>query len=353
MLKRKIIIDTDCGGDDAIAIMTALTDENTQVIAITAVWGNVDVDQGVQNLGKLLDLYGRDIPFFKGAAGPLVGTRETVQWGGFGKDGFGDADFPPSARVDVQPRTHAALAIIDLLRGAQPAEDEVYQLVCLGPLTNVALAMRIAPEVFSVLGSESEPAITIMGGASEAKGNSNLAAEFNIHCDPEAAHIVFHQREMKPIQLVTWEVTVDCCMTWHFYDTWVGRRSAQPQNATQAFVERMFQRLEAFTRPLEDGTKADTGDAEATQDATCVIPDAVAMVAALYPDSVLESLLTYSTVELYGRETRGETCIDWYGTDQSMAKRGRWRNCKLVSSIDNCKYLDVMEKIVNYTIEDI
>ncbi|EPY20147.1 purine nucleosidase [Strigomonas culicis] len=352
MLKRKIIIDTDCGGDDAIAIMTALTDENTQVIAITAVWGNVDVDQGVQNLGKLLDLYGRDIPLLQGrrrAAGGHArdGAVGWLRQGRLWRRGL------PTVRARGRAAPHTALAIIDLLRGAQPAEDEVYQLVCLGPLTNVALAMRIAPEVFSVLGSESEPAITIMGGASEAKGNSNLAAEFNIHCDPEAAHIVFHQREMKPIQLVTWEVTVDCCMTWHFYDTWVGRRSAQPQNATQAFVERMFQRLEAFTRPLEDGTKADTGDAEATQDATCVIPDAVAMVAALYPDSVLESLLTYSTVELYGRETRGETCIDWYGTDQSMAKRGRWRNCKLVSSIDNCKYLDVMEKIVNYTIEDI
>lgn len=350
MPRRKIIIDTDCGGDDAIGIMAALVDPNTDIIAITAVWGNVNPDQGMENIGKMLDVFERDIPFYKGAEAPLVVDCETVQWGGFGKDGFGDADFPPSPRVAQQSRTHAALAMVDILREAKPDADTVYQLVCLGPLTNAALAMRIAPGVFDVLGSETEPAIIIMGGASEAKGNSNMTAEFNIHCDPEAAFVVFNQRHMRPVRLVSWEVTVDCPMTWSFYDTWVGRNgAAEDKNAIQTFIEKVFQRLESFTRPKPDGTKADTGDAEATQDDTCVIPDAVAMVTALHPESVKDRFLTYCSIEMHGSNTRGQTCLDWYGTEQSMAKRGRWRNCELITRVDNAQFLAVMNAITAYT----
>ncbi|KAG5483273.1 hypothetical protein LSCM1_04815 [Leishmania martiniquensis] len=350
MPRRKIIIDTDCGGDDAIGIMTALVDPNTDVIAMTAVWGNVDVNQGMENLGKLLDVFELDIPFYRGAKAPLVSDPETVQWGGFGKDGFGDADFPRSARVSKQANTHAALAIIELLRAAKPDEETVYQLVCLGPLTNIALAMRLEPDVFHALGSETEPAITIMGGASEAKGNSNLTSEFNIHCDPEAAYIVFNQRHMRPIRVVSWEVTVDCSMTWAFFDEWIGRRGdgGKVQSKLQVFIEKVFQRLETFTRPLPDGSKADAGDAEVTQDNTCVIPDAVAMIAALHPESILDRFITYCTVELHGRETRGQTCLDWYGTKQSMAKRGRWNNCELIVRVDNARFLEAMAGILKY-----
>lgn len=353
--RRKIIIDTDCGGDDAIAIMTALTAPNTEVCAITAVWGNVDVDQGMENLGKLLDVYGRNIPFFKGAPGPLVGDRETVMWGGFGKDGFGDADLPPSKRVAAQSKMHAALAITQLLRGFAKerkagAKDAVYQIVGLGPLTNVALAIHMDPEAFQVLGTESEPSIVYMGGASEAKGNSSMTAEFNIHCDPEAAHVVLNHKGMRPVAVVPWETTVNCPVTWKFFDEWVGRRlpPGTQKNKWQVFIEKIFQRLELFTRPLEDGTKADTGDAEATQDVTCVIPDAVAMLVACYPEAILDSFLSYSTVERFGRDTRGQLCTDWYGTEQSMAKKGRWRNCRLITSADVNRFLKVMMNIVKY-----
>lgn len=356
-MRRKVIIDTDCGGDDAIGVMIAMTHPDVEVIALTTVWGNVDVDQGMENMGKLLDLYGRDVPFYRGAAGPLVMERETVQWGGFGLDGFGDADFPRSQRVAAQAEKHAALALVDILRGAMPKEDEVYQLVCLGPLTNVALAIRLDPGVFSVLGSDTVPAVTVMGGTCEGKGNSNLMAEFNFHCDPEAAYILFHHKGIKqPIQLVNWETTVNCAMPWRFYDNWVNRVIAHEsnilaaQNKTQQFIEKMFQRLEAFTRPDEDGTKPDAGDAEVTQDVTCVIPDAVAMLVAVYPESIEDTFLTYMTIELHGVETRGAACIDWYGTDQSMTKKGRWRNCNIVTRVKLEKFLSVMEEIVKYPI---
>ncbi|CBH12607.1 nucleoside hydrolase, putative [Trypanosoma brucei gambiense DAL972] len=355
MVHRKLIIDTDCGGDDAIAIMLAMTQPDVEVIAITVVWGNVEVNQGMENIGKLLDLYDADIPFFRGAEGPLVGERETVQWGGFGSDGFGDAGFPPSQRVALQPKRHAALEILKILEEAEPSDDVVYQLVALGPLTNVALALRLNPDLFSKLGTDTIPGIVIMNGTSESKGNSNMAAEFNSHCDPEAGVVVLQHKGWKcPVQLVNWEVTVNSPMTWGFYDKLVNREStpngrvAVNQNKWQEFIEKLFQRLEAFTRIHDDGTRADTGDAEATQDVTCVVPDAVAVLVAIRPESVLDSFLTYVTVELHGRETRGATCIDWYGTEQSMAKKGRWRNCNVITKVDNEMFLKALRDIVEY-----
>ena len=156
-----------------------------------------------------------------------------------------------------------------------------------------------------------------------------------------------------PITLISWELTVNCAMTWDFYDKWINRerlhdgtKKGVNQNRVQIFLEKIFGRLEVFTRPADDGTRADTGDLESTQDVTCVIPDAVAVVAALYPDFVEDSFDTFVTVELQGRESRGMTCIDWYGTDQSMAKKGRWRNCKVVTKAKLDVYLAAMKSIV-------
>ncbi|CCW69787.1 unnamed protein product [Phytomonas sp. Hart1] len=346
MLKRKIIIDTDCGSDDAVAIMAALSDPNTEIIAITVVWGNVCVDQGMENIGKLLDHYNIDIPFYKGADESLLGLHETTAWGGFGSDGFGDAAIPNSKRVAKQSKLHAAVALTHILRDIKKKKDEVYQLVCLGPLTNIAIALRLDADAFKVLGSETELGITVMGGTSEGKGNSSMAAEFNFLSDPEAAFAVLNHRTAMPIQLIPWEPSVQCPMSWAHYDKWIGRGSSEPRNPTQEFIDKIFKRLEIFTRPDEDGKKADTGDAEVTQDITCVVPDPVAIVVALHPEVVLESFITHCSIELHGRETRGALCIDWYGTNSSMEKRGRWRNCKMITRVDNEKFISILNRIV-------
>ena len=357
MPKRRIFIDTDCGGDDAVGIMAALTHPDVEVQGISCVWGNVNVDQALQNVGKLLDLFDMDVPIYRGSDQPLLGARETVQWGGFGTDGFGDAEFPASLKASGAPKKHAALALMDWSMSIDPSEaGVVYQLITLGPLTNVALALRLYPDLFANLGGPGVPGLVVMGGTIEAKGNSSLTSEFNVHCDPEAAHIVFLNRGLRqPFHLISWELTVNCAMTWQFYDQWVNRKTMANggkqgvnQNRIQIFIEKMFQRLEAFTRPKDDGTKADTGDAEATQDVTCVIPDAVAIVCALYDDAESDSIDTFVTVELQGRESRGMTCIDWYGTDASLAKKNRWRNCKVVTKASLDTFLTAMRRITEF-----
>lgn len=357
-MRRKLIIDTDCGGDDAVAILMALTHPDVEVVAITTVWGNVDVDQAVENAGKLLDFYDKDIPLYRGAAEPLMGTRETTQWGGYGSDGFGDAEFPRSARAaNVSKTKHAAMALVEILSSidvVSEGEDVVWQVVTLGPLTNIALALKLNPNLLANVGGRDIPGLVIMGGTIEAKGNSGLASEFNIHCDPEAARIVFGNRILRsPFYLISWELTVGCAMPWEFFDKWIGRKRvaggrkvAVNQNRGQILIEKLFGRLEVFTRPTDEGTGPDTGEAEVTQGDTCVIPDAVAMVAALYPNFVSDSVETFATVEVHGHETRGATVIDWYGTDASMQKKGRWRNCRVVTKVDLALFLHAATQIV-------
>eukprot|EP00755_Sulcionema_specki_P020098 Sspe_Gene.71104::Locus_42080_Transcript_1_1_Confidence_1.000_Length_871::g.71104::m.71104 len=248
----RMVVDTDCGADDAAALLVALHAPHVSVEGITCVWGNVRVDQATTNACKLLDFMGmHHVPVFRGADEPLVGRQETKGWEGHGKDGFGDAGFPDA--VKSPEGEHAALALVRLLKGVRRTQHEVWQLVALGPLTNVALALRICPQLLTGLGDETVPGVVVMGGAFEAKGNSNMAAEFNWHCDPEAAFIVMHAMKNRPtpqprIWVVAWEVTVACSLTWDEYEWWVGHVPSQgdyyPRNRIQSFLRRLFARLE-------------------------------------------------------------------------------------------------------------
>eukprot|EP01065_Artemidia_motanka_P011687 TRINITY_DN16345_c0_g1_i1.p1 TRINITY_DN16345_c0_g1~~TRINITY_DN16345_c0_g1_i1.p1 ORF type:complete len:459 (+),score=115.26 TRINITY_DN16345_c0_g1_i1:81-1457(+) len=355
--RRKLIIDTDSGGDDAVAVMCAFSQLDVEVVALTTCWGNVSVDQAVENVGKLLDFYGLDIPLYRGAEGPLVGDRETTAWGGYGTDGYGDADFPrPLHRVTTDEP--ACVALARMLGGIRPHEEtgEIWQLAVLGPCTNLALALKMNGSCCDNLGGGGYPGLVLMGGAIEAKGNSNMAAEFNFHCDPEAAHIVLHNAApASRVTLVSWELCVSCPMTWPWFDAWLARpqhsRSAgelanPARSRCHLFLEKLFAKLEAFTR-TDESHVADTGDDPSTQDETCVIPDAVAMAALLDPSFSLQTFDTYVTVELWGRETRGMTVLDWYGTDASMKARGRRRNCCVITKADVSAFLRLMDSITH------
>ena len=196
-----IIIDTDAGVDDAIALMLALGDSNTKVEAVTTVAGNVDVDRVTHNVGIVLDRMGADAPIFHGCDRPLIGERIHAA-GVHGEDGLGDSNLPPSKRA-VHSQ-HAALAMARLAR-ERPGE---LSLVALAPLTNVALAMRLDASFAANLKS-----VTVMGGAVQAQGNSSPVAEFNVLADPEAAKIVLGAG-VADLSLLSWETTVKYPVPW-------------------------------------------------------------------------------------------------------------------------------------------
>lgn len=195
-MKRRIIIDTDPGQDDAVAILLALASpEELEVLGITAVAGNIPLSLTSLNARKICELAGRpDIPVFAGCDGPLEGTLKTAE-AVHGKSGLDGADLPAPA-IPLQDR-HGVDFLIDTLRSEEP--DSV-TLCTLGPLTNVATAFTRAPEIV-----ERVREIVIMGGAYFEVGNWSPAAEFNILVDPKAADIVF--RCGRPLTILPLDVT--------------------------------------------------------------------------------------------------------------------------------------------------
>ncbi len=176
-----IIIDTDPGQDDAVAILLALAvPHRLDPRCITTVAGNVPVDLTTANALRICDLAGRPMmAVHRGAEGPLVYSLETAEFV-CGPDGLAGADLPAASRAATPG--HAVTAIIETLRAAP---DAGLTLCPLGPLTNIALAIRLAPDIVPKIRR-----IVLMGGAM-ALGNITPAAEFNTYVDPHAAAIVF------------------------------------------------------------------------------------------------------------------------------------------------------------------
>jgi inosine-uridine nucleoside N-ribohydrolase len=188
-----VIIDTDPGTDDALAILLALNSPELEVKALTVVAGNMVVDQGLENALKLVSLAGRcDVPVAKGASHPLVQKLTTAEFF-HGANGLGNVELPaPPCQADPSFASDLIIKLIHLY----PRE---ITLVLLGPLTDVALALRKDPSIVPLVKE-----IVLMGG-SIAGGNATAAAEANIHNDPEAARAVFEAAW--PLTMVGLEVT--------------------------------------------------------------------------------------------------------------------------------------------------
>ena len=190
-----VVIDTDPGIDDALALILALRSPELNVRAITVVHGNVPVDRGTRNAFRVLDLVGRrDVPVAAGAAVPLLRELRTAEIV-HGTDGLADL---VTTEVDVAPERLAGPALI--VQTLEEAPEPV-TVITLGPLTNVAVALAFAPQVV-----ERIERIVAMGGAVRQEGNATPAAEFNILADPEAAAIVL--RSGAPITLVPLDATM-------------------------------------------------------------------------------------------------------------------------------------------------
>ncbi len=187
IVPRSIIIDTDPGQDDAVALLLAFAEPDAlDVRAVTTVAGNVELDKTTANALRIRDLARRpDVPVFAGAARPLLAPLETAEFV-CGPDGLAGAGLPPA--TSKASAGHAAEAIVRIVREA-PAGSVT--LCPLGPLTNIALALRLAPDIAGRLGG-----IALMGGAM-ALGNITPAAEFNFYVDPHAASVVL-EAEVKP-----------------------------------------------------------------------------------------------------------------------------------------------------------
>ncbi|WP_289041305.1 nucleoside hydrolase [uncultured Aliiroseovarius sp.] len=201
-MKRKIIIDTDPGQDDAVAILLALASpEDIEVLGITAVAGNVPLELTAKNARIVCELAGKpDTKVFAGCDRPLRRDLVTAEYV-HGKTGLNGPVLPdPTMTLQDQ---HAVDFIIDTLRAHDPG---TVTLCPLGPLTNIATAFERAPDIVDRVQE-----IVLMGGAYFEVGNVTPAAEFNIYVDPQAADIVF--RSGVPLVVMPLDVTHKALVT--------------------------------------------------------------------------------------------------------------------------------------------
>lgn len=198
--KRKIIIDCDPGIDDALAIMLALASPEIEVVGITVVCGNVPVSIGVQNALKILAFMNRlDIPVYCGEEKPLkreyVSAQDT-----HGMDGLGESGI--AGEIEGIVKEDAVTYMIETLKHEQDVS-----IIAIGPLTNVACALKKDKEAFEHLDE-----FISMGGSFKSHGNCSPVAEYNYWCDPDAAEYVY-QNLGKVIHMVGLDVTRKIVLT--------------------------------------------------------------------------------------------------------------------------------------------
>lgn len=278
-MTQKIIIDTDPGQDDAVAILLALGAPELEVLGLTVVAGNVPLDLTVGNALRICELAGRpDLAVYAGCAGPLEGqliTAEHVH----GSSGLDGVDLPEPGMSPAPG--HAADFIVETIR-SEPAGSVT--LVPIGPLTNIAEAFRRAPDIAGRVGR-----IVLMGGGTF--GNVTPAAEFNIHVDPRAAAEVF----ASGAELVV--LPLDATHKALTSRAWIDEmRATGPVGAAVAGWTAFYER---FDREKYGSDGAPLHD-----------PCAVAWV---IDPSLFSGRRVNVEIETEGRWTKGMTVVDWWG----------------------------------------
>jgi purine nucleosidase len=297
-------IDTDTASDDAVALMMAFRLWPGPVLGLGVVCGNVGVDQAVQNALFVRDLCGATCPVHAGCAVPLVRPLQTGSHI-HGADGMGDAGLPIGGRTPAPG--HAATALI-----AASLVHPGLTLVALGPLTNLALALRLDPGLAGRIGR-----CVVMGGVSDGIGNMTEVAEFNIWVDPEAADIVFASG--MEITMVGWDISRN--HAWIADDLAADLRALGTGRAQVAVdctrARRIFCERELGVPAFD-------------------LPDAIAMAVALDTAVATATRRVAVTVACNHDATRGQTILD----DRGYSRRPR--NVTAVTDADRARFLSLL-----------
>ena len=283
IMGRRVLLDTDTAGDDTMAILMAALADGVDVEALTIVAGNVEFDYQVENAKHTLELAGKagDVPVYEGARTPLVKDHEHVDHvhgeGGLGGQIFPDTDTPSAAGYGPD-------AIVDAAR-THPGE---VTLACIGPLTNVALALRKEPELGELLDD-----VWVMGGAVNTLGNDTPSAEYNFWVDPDAAKVVLTELD---VTLVDWGVTV--------------RQAMLEADELAVFEDSDSEYAQFFTDITQhprEFSKERLGVDATTQ------PDSLTVACILEPDLVTEANTYHVDVDEREGITRGYSMVDELG----------------------------------------
>src|SRR6202048_1435219 len=287
-------MDPDAASDDAVALIMALRSREVRIAAITVVAGNVPVTQATSNALFTVELCGADVPVYSGAEAPLLRKLVMADWF-HGADGLGDHGYKPTKRR-AEAR-HGVDALIETVR-----ENPGIEIVTLGPLTNLAMALLREPKL-----AASVKRCVVMGGAPCCAGNVTPAAEYNIWVDPEAARIVVHSG--LPLEMVGWQL---CCGDAVLHQEDIDRVLALKNPVAEFAIRCNSTALEAFFKQ--------TGQRGIS------LPDPVAMGIALNPTLCSSSSEHYVEIEVSSELTRGMTVVDRLDVAADSRNRNVWAN---------------------------
>jgi len=290
-MARPIIIDTDPGIDDALAIMLAAESPEVEILGLVAVAGNVGLEKTAPNLAALADLLELECPIGRGSAGPLWRRDTMPAWDVHGEDGLGGYALPASTRA-LEPGVPLMARLID--ESADPVT-----VVAIGPLTNIATLIAHYPET-----ARKVERFVIMGGATlDRPGNMTPASEFNIYYDPDAAARLFDFGV--PITMVGLNVTDHATVGFHHLPD-----LAASGGPAAKMVEHLMSSYQSDS--------SDEGTAQ---------HDSVALATAVDP-SILTTGYYFVDVENTGRLTAGMTVVDHLGLS------GEAPNCDVGLAVD-------------------
>jgi purine nucleosidase len=298
-----VLLDTDPGIDDAMAILLAMASPEVELRAVTVTGGNCSLEQGVRNGLSVLSLaQAEHVPLAAGVQLPLIRPPFTAPET-HGDTGLGYARLPESPAAAVSEHG------VDLLIREIMARPGEVTLVAVAPLTNVAIALRKEPRI-----AQAVREVIIMGGALRADGNTTPLAEFNVYVDPHAAHMVFHSG--MPITLIPWDITKEVQLTQNDVDRLLQIPAPIPRfiaEATRFYIE-FHKEYFGF--------------------AACSINDPAALALAFMPD-LARTRPIYIDVEINSETTIGKTVGDFLGM------RGKAPNIKLVEEFDNERFISL------------
>lgn len=280
MSPKKVLIDTDPGIDDSLAILLALASPEIELVGLSVVHGNCSTAQGAINALSVLELAkSGHIPVAAGCSLPLV-QPSLLAPETHGSSGMGYARLPEPGIKPVEKH-----GVDFLIESVLQSPGEI-TLVAIGPLTNIALAIRLEPKITTAIKE-----IICMGGAIRHPGNTTPLAEFNVYVDPHAAHIVYHAGI--PFTLVPLDVTYQCILT--------------PED-----VQRLLMINTPLTRFIADSTRFYMNFHDAYQHINgCVINDPLALALVFAPDLV-SCVDMFVDVDISGGVSMGKTFADFY-----------------------------------------
>ena len=319
MDRRKVILDVDTGSDDAVALMTALLSPELEVLGVCTVNGNRAVSFTTENTLRVKEFLGSSVPVYKGCAMPLVsslqpGRRKHMPYTGPDnpeENVHSDyLDNMPPATTKPEP-VNAVTFLIDTLM----ASDGDISLILVGPLTNLAVALRIEPAI-----AEKIKELIIMGGAYEY-GNVEPFSEFNIWIDPEAAKIVLDCGAK--ITLIPLDATHRAC----FSEKDCEDLDAVGTKASVAAAEFARHRIKGY-RQFQPMARPDWGP----------VHDVLAVAAAIDPTVLKDVRKLYVDVDFAGGRADGMTVIDVDGRDKSAGK-----NCFVAFNADREKLVSMVK----------